>query len=91
MSYATGAALYLWLLIWIFPSMVSAKGLNELISAMPDSVKNCWHGKSDSKRNGFLAGEYYSLLFIIILTIFCVTVATHLIARHVDKGRWHIY
>lgn len=39
LSYATGAALYLWLLIWIFPSMVSAKGLNELISAMPDSVK----------------------------------------------------
>ena len=31
--------LYLWLLIWIFPSMVSAKGLNELIGAMPDSVK----------------------------------------------------
>ncbi|MEM5657390.1 ABC transporter permease subunit [Bacillus toyonensis] len=25
-------------------------------------------------------------MFIIILTIFCVTVATHLIARHVDKG-----
>ena len=50
--------------------MVSAKGLNELISAMPDSVKNCWYGKSNSKRNGFLAGEYYSLLFIIILTIF---------------------
>lgn len=39
LSYAFGAALYLWLLIWIFPSMVSAKGLNELIAAMPDSVK----------------------------------------------------
>ncbi len=39
LSYASGAALYLWLLIWIFPSMVSAKGLNELIAAMPDSVK----------------------------------------------------
>ncbi len=56
LSYAMGAALYLWLLIWIFPSMVSAKGLNELLSAMPDSVKkNCWHGKSDSKRNGFFS------------------------------------
>ncbi|MFZ3197266.1 MAG: ABC transporter permease subunit, partial [Bacillus mycoides] len=86
-SYATGAALYLWLLIWIFPSMVSAKGLNELISAMPDSVKKIVGMESPIQNvMDFLAGEYYSLLFIIILTIFCVTVATHLIARHVDKG-----
>lgn len=86
LSYATGAALYLWLLIWIFPSMVSAKGLNELISAMPDSVKIVGMESPIQNVMDFLAGEYYSLLFIIILTIFCVTVATHLIARHVDKG-----
>ncbi|MED2647918.1 ABC transporter permease subunit, partial [Bacillus thuringiensis] len=87
LSYACGAALYLWLLIWIFPSMVSAKGLNELIAAMPDSVKKIVGMESPIQNvMDFLAGEYYSLLFIIILTIFCVTVATHLIARHVDKG-----
>ncbi|MBK4742214.1 ABC transporter permease subunit [Bacillus cereus] len=87
LSYASGAALYLWLLIWIFPSMVSAKGLNELIGAMPDSVKKIVGMESPIQNvMDFLAGEYYSLLFIIILTIFCVTVATHLIARHVDKG-----
>ncbi|KFN03152.1 ABC transporter permease [Bacillus clarus] len=87
LSYATGAALYLWLLIWIFPSMVSAKGLNELLGAMPDSVKKIV-GMETPIQNviDFLAGEYYSLLFIIILTIFSVTVTTHLIARHVDKG-----
>ncbi len=72
------------------PSMVSAKGLNELISAMPDSVKKLLVWKVRFKRNGFLAGEYYSLVYYHINN-FCVTVATHLIARHVDKGRWHIY
>lgn len=86
-SYAIGAALYLWLLIWIFPSLVSAKGLNELIGAMPESVKKIV-GMETSIQNvsQFLAGEYYGMLFIIILTIFSVTVATHLMARYVDKG-----
>ncbi|MED2560787.1 ABC transporter permease, partial [Bacillus thuringiensis] len=59
LSYACGAALYLWLLIWIFPSMVSAKGLNELIAAMPDSVKKIVGMESPIQNvMDFLAGEY---------------------------------
>lgn len=51
--------------------MVSAKGLNELIAAMPDSVKKIVGMESPIQNvMDFLAGEYYSLLFIIILTIF---------------------
>ena len=78
--------LYIQVINLIFPSMVSAKGLNELIAAMPDSEKIVGMESPIQNVMDFLAGEYYSLLFIIILTIFCVTVATHLIARHVDKG-----
>ncbi|MGG3651255.1 ABC transporter permease subunit [Bacillus pseudomycoides] len=86
-SYSIGAAFYLWLLIWIFPSLVSAKGLNEMIDAMPDSVKKIV-GMENSIQNvsDFLAGEYYGMLFLIILTIFSVTVATHVMACYVDKG-----
>ena len=86
-SYSIGAAFYLWLLIWLFPSMTSAKGLNEFIEAMPDSLKKIVGMESPIQNViDFLAGEYYSMLFIIILTIFSVTVATRLISRHVDKG-----
>ncbi|WIY59652.1 ABC transporter permease subunit [Bacillus arachidis] len=86
-SYSIGAALYLWLLIWIFPSLVSAKGLNELIGAMPESVKKIVGMETPIQNvSEFLAGEYYGMLFIIILTVFSVTVATHLIAHYVDKG-----
>ncbi|MDM5155731.1 ABC transporter permease subunit [Bacillus sp. DX1.1] len=86
-SYSIGSALYLWLLIWVFPSLVSAKGLNELMNAMPDSLKKIAGMENPIQNvNDFLAGKYYGMLFIIILTIFSVTVATQLIARHVDKG-----
>lgn len=86
-SYAIGSALYLWVLIWIFPSLLSAKGLNEMMEAMPDSLKKVAGMENPIQNvNDFLAGKYYGMLFIIILTIFTVTVATHLIARHVDRG-----
>ncbi len=79
LSYAMGAALYLWLLIWIFPSMVSAKGLNELISAMPDSVKKIVGMESPIQNvMDFLAGEYYSLLFIIIINNFFALQLQHI-------------
>ncbi|KEK22008.1 ABC transporter permease subunit [Bacillus gaemokensis] len=86
-SYSIGSALYLWLLIWVFPSLVSAKGLNEMMAAMPDSLKKIAGMENPIQNvNDFLAGKYYGMLFIIILTIFSVTVATHLMARYVDKG-----
>ncbi|MGV3487789.1 MAG: ABC transporter permease [Tuberibacillus sp.] len=37
-SYAIGSALYLWLMIWVYPSMANAKGINELIQSMPEGM-----------------------------------------------------
>lgn len=86
-GYAIGSALYLLVLIWIFPSLLSAKGLNEMMEAMPDSLKKIAGMENPIQNvNDFLASQYYGMLFIIILTIFTVTAATHLISHHVDRG-----
>jgi len=58
-----------------------------MIDAMPDSVKKI-DGMENSIQNvsDFIAGEFYGMLFLIILTIFSVTVATHVMACYVHKG-----
>jgi len=86
-SYALGSALYLWLIIWIYPSIAGAKGFNEIIQKMPESLLKAFgysHGFQDL--NGFMAGEFYGLLFLIILSIYCIMMATQLIVRLVDRG-----
>lgn len=86
-SYALGSLLYLWILIWVFPSIVSTEGVNKLIDSMPESLlKATGLTGGIQEFNSFLAGEYYGLVFVLLLMIFSVTVSTQLVAHHVDKG-----
>ncbi|GIO70241.1 ABC transporter permease subunit [Paenibacillus cookii] len=87
-SYAFGSAFYILLMFWVYPSMATqTENLNTLIAAMPEGVS-----KAFSLENGFgsvesfISGEYYGLLFVLILSIFSITTSTQLMARLVDQG-----
>ncbi|MGE7623490.1 ABC transporter permease subunit [Viridibacillus sp. NPDC096237] len=86
-SYAVGSLFYLWILIWVFPSIVSTEGVNKLIKSMPESLlKATGLSGGIQELNSYLAGEYYGLVFLLLLMIFSVVVSTQLVAHHVDKG-----
>ncbi|WP_136604550.1 ABC transporter permease subunit [Paenibacillus dokdonensis] len=87
-SYAFGSAFYILLMFWIYPSMATqSESLNALIESMPEGL-----GKAFGLENGFgsidafISGEYYGLLFVLILSIFSIMTSTQLMARLVDQG-----
>ncbi|MGG3755874.1 MULTISPECIES: ABC transporter permease subunit [Bacillus] len=86
-NFAIGSVFYLWILIWVFPSMTSAKGLNDLIKSMPEALQKVTGLQSGvQKLNDFLAGEYYGLIFVLLLMVYSIIVSTQLVAKLVDKG-----
>ncbi len=86
-SYAIGSALYLLLIIGIYPSIADAPGLNELMDSMPESFLAAFGMEGGFQQvSDFIAGEYYGLLYIVILSIFCLMTSSQLMARHIDRG-----
>ena len=86
-SFSIGSALYLWLMIWIYPSLAGAKGFNEILKQMPQNLLNAFGlSKGIQDLVGFMSGEFYGLLFLIILSIYSIMISTQLIVRLVDRG-----
>lgn len=87
-SYTIGSVFYMFLMVWIYPSLAqNAKSLNNMLKAMPSGLTNAF-----GYQNGFvsfesyMSGEFYGLLLILILTIYCMMFPTQLVARLVDNG-----
>jgi ABC-2 type transport system permease protein len=86
-GFTYGAVAYILLIIWIFPSIADMKGFNEMLDALPEGMRrligmeNGIHSLSD-----YIAGEFYGMLFLIILMLYVVLTSTRLMARLVDQG-----
>ncbi|ASN07144.1 ABC transporter permease subunit [Virgibacillus necropolis] len=86
-SFTFGSMFYLVLIIWLYPYIADSKVFDTMFETLPEGYMKAFGLHAGiSSLSGFVAGEYYGLLFIIILLIFCVTTATQLIARLVDRG-----
>ncbi|MFZ3579422.1 ABC transporter permease subunit [Virgibacillus sp. DJP39] len=86
-SFTLGSIFYLVMIIWIYPYIADSKFFETMFETLPDSYMKAFGLHAGiSSMSGFVAGEYYGLLFIVILLIFSVTTATQLIARLVDRG-----
>ncbi len=86
-GYAFGMVFYLWLFIWIYPSFAGSRGLNRLLRSMPAGLlKVLGYNVGVSHLSGFLGGEFYSLLYLLIMGIYAVFTATKLMAHLVDNG-----
>lgn len=86
-SYAIGSALYLLLMIWVYPSFAGSAGLNEMIKSMPVQLTRVLGIEGGfSGLVGFMSSEFYGLIFILILMIYSVVTAVQLAAHLVDRG-----
>ncbi|GIP22981.1 ABC transporter permease subunit [Paenibacillus sp. J22TS3] len=87
-SYALGSAFYIMLMLWLYPSIAEhAQVMNDLLKSIPSGITKAFgleNGMGDLE--SFLSGEYYGLIFIIILSIFSLMISTQLMARMVDQG-----
>lgn len=86
-SYAFGMLFYLWLFIWIYPSFAGSQALNSLFQQMPKGMmKVLGYTTGITHISDFLGGEFYSLLYLIILAIYSIFVATKLVAHLIENG-----
>lgn len=87
-SFAIGALIYEWLIIWIWPSFKNAGNLEEVMSMFPEEVLKAFGFEKGGFDNlsSFLSTEFYGFLFVVILIIYSIMTAIHLIARFVDQG-----
>jgi ABC-2 type transport system permease protein len=82
-----GAAAYIIFVVWIYPSIANMNGLNDMISKFPKGMLKLIGMESGINSLGdYVAGEFYGILFLLILMIYVILTATRLMARLVDHG-----
>lgn len=87
-SYAFGAAAYLLLAVWMYPQIADSIEFDKIIEQMPEGFLNAFgfEGGMPEDLSGFLAAEYYGLIFLLIVMIYSILTSTQLIARLIDRG-----
>ena len=86
-NYAFGMVLYLWLFIAIYPSFAGSKALNSILQSMPAGVlRVLGYSLGVTHLSGFLAGEFFSLLYVIIFAIYAIFTGTKVMAHLIDNG-----
>ncbi|MDR6882077.1 ABC transporter permease subunit [Bacillus sp. 3255] len=88
MNYAFGSAFYILLMFWLFPSLAGNNAaLDDLIRSLPASITNAFNlGSGFNTVEGFISGEYYGLLLVLIAAVFCILLSTQLMAKLVNQG-----
>ncbi|RTE11560.1 ABC transporter permease subunit [Paenibacillus whitsoniae] len=88
MNYAFGSAFYILLMFWLYPSFATDnKALDDLIKSLPKGITNAFNlGSGFGTVEAFISGEFYGLLLVLIVAIFCVMFSTQLVAKLVDQG-----
>lgn len=88
MNYAFGAAFYIILIVWIYPSMAkTAKPLNDMLKVLPAGMTKAFNLQNGfGSFESFISGEFYGVLFTLIVSIFCVMLPIQLMAKLVDQG-----
>ncbi len=82
LGYGCGIVFYELIFIWIYPSIAKSAALNTLLKSLPQGWVNLVGYQSGvTNVSDFLAGEFYGLIYIIIMAIFTVTTATKLVAH----------
>jgi ABC-2 type transport system permease protein len=86
-SYGFGMVIYLWLFIGIYPSFAGSQALNKLLQTLPAGLlRVLGYTAGATHLSTFLGGEFYSLLYLIIMAIFVMFAATKLMAHLIDNG-----
>jgi len=87
LSYAAGSVLYLSLIIWTYPAVANNEGVSEMLKGLPEEMQKLFGLEGGIGSLGeYMAADYYGLLYVLIVLIFCVMMAVQAVARLVDQG-----
>ncbi|MGU3471414.1 ABC transporter permease subunit [Paenibacillus sp. D51F] len=88
LNYAIGAAFYMLLMFWLFPSFAnSSKAVEGMIDSLPKGMAEALNLSAGfGTVEAFVSGEFYGLLLVLILSVYSVSFSTRLMARLVDRG-----
>ncbi len=88
--YTTISVAFVWMYVALFPSIFKEREkLAEAFEAYPEGLRQAFEIEIEtfvSSLEGFMAGEYFSFLWPIILIILIITFASAAIAGEIDKG-----
>lgn len=88
-AYSAAAVAFLWLYISLFPSLqAQSAGLNKLYESFPKGISDAFGFDSSflATVQGYLAGEFYSLTWQLLLIIFMVSRAGSTLAGEIERG-----
>jgi len=83
--FGLGSMLYLWLVIYIFPS-ISSEGMDAMIKNLPENVVKIFGLEGFNKLTNYVVGEYYTFMFLILMMVYCLLTPTRLLVKHTDRG-----
>ncbi|WP_088103155.1 ABC transporter permease subunit [Halalkalibacter urbisdiaboli] len=86
LGYGIGSGLYILMVISIFPSFADSAEFHQLLDLYPESLLAAFGIEGLSELSDFLAGQYYGMIYLLLLSIFTITTSTKLIARFVSQG-----
>lgn len=85
--YLVGSVAYVFLLLWLYPSIAQAPGLQALLHALPKSLIAATGITAGlSSPLAYLVSEFYSMLYLWILMIFTVLGIHRLLAQGPSRG-----
>ncbi len=86
-SYGFGAMAYVFLLLWLYPSIAHAPGIETLLKTLPKSLITATGVTAGlGSPLAYVTSEFYGMLYLWILMIFTVTGAVRLLAQGPDRG-----
>lgn len=87
-NYAIGSAFYVLFMFWLYPGIAdNAKAIDDMVKALPEGIANAFGFMSGfSSAEAFISGEFYGLILVILLAIYCIMVSTQLMAKLIDQG-----
>ncbi len=86
-SYAFGAVAYVFLLLWLYPSIVHAPGIETLLKTLPKSLITATGVAAGlGSPLAYVTSEFYGMLYLWILMIFTVMGVVRLLAQGPDRG-----
>lgn len=75
------------MVIWAFPSFRDAMDVDEILEAYPEAMLRLFRIEEMSTLEGFLAAEFYTFGWVILLSLYFAYSTASVVADDVDRGR----
>ncbi len=84
---SSGISLLVGLYVWLYPTITATIDLDEYVEAWPPALRDAFGIETLGTIEGFLAGELYSFVWVLLLGLYLAYVGASLIAADIEHGR----